>query len=123
MPTPGCGPRWWRRVARTRARGAEADMLVRHAPEYCPQCATPLHGGWVHRRVQVIDVPPPAKAVVTEHLLIARRCGTCQRRVLPPPLLSLRPPEVPVARVGQCRFGPRLLAALAIMRTVERLPL
>jgi len=108
---------------RRRVVAAEVDVRVRHAREACPHCATPLHGGWVHRRVQVIDLPPPAKAVVTEHLLIARRCGTCQRRVLPPPLLSLRPPEVPVARVGQCRFGPRLLAALAIMRTVERLPL
>ena len=105
---------------RRRVVAAAVDVRVRHALEQCPHCATPLRGGWVHRRVQIIDLPPPANAVVTEHLLIARHCRTCHRRVLPPPL---RPPQVPVARVGQCRFGPRLLAALALMRTVERLPL
>jgi transposase len=125
-PRPPGGKRPRRRRAaehnhgRRRVVAAEADVWVRHAPAVCPHCTAPLRGGWVHRRVQVIDLPPPAKAVVTEHLLVARRCGACQRRVLPPPL---HPPQVPVARVGQCRFGPRVLAALAIMRTVERLPL
>ena len=123
-PPGGKRPRKKRAAAhnhgRRRVVAAEVDVRVRHAPEACPHCAAKLHGGWVHRRVQVIDLPPPARAVVTEHLLVARRCATCHRRVLSPPL---QPPQVPVARVGQCRFGPRLLAALAIMRTVERLPL
>jgi hypothetical protein len=103
---------------RQRVPAAQVDVQVCHALEQCPHCATPLGGGWVHRRVQVIDLPPPAAAVVTEHVLIARRCGACHRRVVPP-----APAAPGAARVGRCRFGPRLLAAIAIMRTVERLPL
>jgi len=104
-------------AGRRRVPAAQVQEQVRHAVDACPACGTGLAGGWVHRRVQVIDLPAPAPAVVTEHLLLARQCRGCGRRVLPPP------PGLPAARVGRCRFGPRLLAAVAVMRTVERLPL
>lgn len=99
-----------------RQRAARTDERIEHALEVCPRCGTGLSGGWVHRRVQVIDVPVPQQAWVTEHVLLARHCPVCRCRCLPPP------PALPAGRVGQCRFGPRLLAAIGHMATVERLP-
>lgn len=121
-PRPATKPPRKKRAAahnagRRRAPAAAVQARVRHAVNTCPACGTGLAGGWVHRRVQVVDLPPLAPAVVTEHLLLARQCRGCRRRVLPPP------PGLPAARVGRCRFGPRVLAAVAVMRTVERLPL
>lgn len=101
---------------RGRHRMAEVDEEVRHTVEACPRCGTTLQGGWVHRRVQVIKLPAPTRAQVTEHLFIARRCPQCRRRVLP------SPPALAAGRIGQCRFGPRLLATITTWATVERLP-
>jgi hypothetical protein len=92
------------------------DETIDHAVDACPICGTQLTGGWVHRTVQVIDLPLPLQAQVTEHRLIARQCPVCHRRRLP------RPPALPAQRLGQCRFGPRLVAAIGHMATVERLP-
>lgn len=99
-----------------RQRMDRVDERVRHAVERCPHCGTALHGGWVHRRVQVIELPVQQCAQVIEHDLVARRCPGCRRRVLP------APPGIEDGRVGQCRFGPRLLALVATMASVERLP-
>ncbi len=90
---------------------------VRHAVATCPHCATALAGGWERRRVQVIDLPPPAPVEVTEHVLVTRRCPGCRALVRP------APPGRAAGRIGQRRFGPRLLAAVAVMHTSERLPL
>jgi hypothetical protein len=94
----------------------QVDEQVTHAVDASPRCATTLSGGWVHRRIQMIDLPPPARARVTEHVLRARRCPHCRTRILPPA------PDVSAERVDRCRFGPRLLAAVATMASVERLP-
>jgi transposase len=99
-----------------RQRMSRVDETVEHAAASCPRCGTALTGGWVHRRVQLIDLPAPAPARVTEHQIMARRCPHCRIRVLPP-----TPPVIP-GRVGRCRFGTRLLATVATWFTVERLP-
>lgn len=93
------------------------DEAIDHAVDHCPRCGSPLAGGWVHRTVQVIDLPVQQRAVVTAHRLIARHCPHCRRRVLPPS------PGATVGRIGRRRFGPRLLAAIATMVALERLPL
>jgi transposase len=100
-----------------RQRMAQVDTQEVHAAQICPRCGRHLSGGWVHRRLQVIELPPTQPAIVTEHVLIRRQCPGCQRRVLPPL------PGVTAGRVGRCRFGPRLLAQVATMATVERLPI
>lgn len=105
-----------RRHNHGRQRADRVDERIRHALEQCPRCGTQLVGGWVHRRVQVIELPVQQRAQVIEHELIARRCPACQSRVLP------SPPGLDHGRVGRCRFGPRLLALAATMATVERLP-
>lgn len=93
-----------------------ANRWETHAAEQCPRCGTPLTDGWIQRRVQVIDLPPVAPLEITEHRIIRRQCPACGKRVLPPPV------GVEAGRIGRCRFGPRLIAAIATMGTVERLP-
>lgn len=105
-----------RRHNHGRQRMSRVDQVVEYAPSSCPRCGTALAGGWVHRRVQLIDLPAPTPALVTEHQVMARRCPHCRIRVLPP-----TPPVIP-GRIGRCRFGPRLLATVATWFTVERLP-
>jgi hypothetical protein len=99
-----------------RRRAEEVDRRVRHVVETCPHCGSPLQGGWVHRRVQTIDLPPPPRALVVEHELVARRCPGCRRPVV------AAPPGLEHGRIGRYRFGPRLIALVAVMATVERLP-
>jgi hypothetical protein len=102
---------------RRRAEPAAVTRVVERALDACPHCQDALTGGRAARRVQVIDLPPPRAIEVTEHVLIERRCPGCRRRVRP------APPGESAGRLGQCRFGPRLVAALAIWRTLERLPI
>jgi transposase len=105
-----------RRHNHGRQRMAQADEEVVHALQTCPRCGKRLSGGWVHRRVQVIEIPAPAHAIVTEHLLMRRQCPHCRHRCLPPT------PGLRAGRLGRHRFGPRLVATMASMATVERLP-
>lgn len=100
-----------------RPRSSQIDERIEHAVDACPRCGTPLTGGWVHRRCQVIDLPAPQPARVTEHLVIRRQCTSCGRRVLP------AVPGIAHGRVGRGRFGPRLVATIATMASVERLPI
>ncbi|GAC1521067.1 MAG: IS66-like element ISH10B family transposase [Chloroflexota bacterium] len=106
-----------RRHNHGRQRMERVDETVIHAEESCPRCGHRLVGGWVHRRVQVIELPSPVGAQVIEHLLIRRQCPHCRHRSVP------RVPSLAHHRLGQCRFGPRLVATIATMRTVERLPI
>jgi hypothetical protein len=101
---------------RGRHRASQVDERIDHAVSSCPRCGTQLVGGWVHRTSQVIDLPPQQRAHVTEHRLIARHCPVCRTRVLPAPV------GCAAGRIGRRRFGPRLIATVATMATIERLP-
>lgn len=102
---------------RGRRRMAHATHWETHAATVCPDCGERLEGGWVIRRVQVIDLPPVAPLVVTEHRILRRPCPTCGKQVVPEPV------GLEAGRLGRCRFGPRLVAAVATMHTAERLPI
>jgi transposase len=126
-PTPEIKPATPKREGRKRKKRApehnagrhrmeRANRWMDHAAEQCPHCGEQLSGGWIQRRVQVIDLPPVAPLEITEHRILMRQCPRCGKRVLPPP------PAQEAGRIGRCRFGPRLLAAIAVMATVERLP-
>ena len=93
-----------------------ANRWVDHAAEQCPQCGEHLSAGWIQRRIQVIDLPVVAPLEITEHRIIRRQCPRCGKRVLPKPV------GLEAGRIGRSRFGPRLIAAIATMATVERLP-
>jgi transposase len=126
-PAPESKPAAPRREKRTRKKRApehnrgrlkleRATRWVNHAAEHCPRCGEQLSGGWIVRRVQVIELPPVAPLEITEHRIIRRQCPKCSKRVLPKPV------GLEAGRIGRCRFGPRLIAAIATMATVERLP-
>lgn len=100
-----------------RQRMDRVDETVVHAEETCPRCGHRLTGGWAHRRVQVIELPSPVHAQVTAHVLMRRQCPQCRHRSFP------RVPGLPENRLGLCRFGPRLVATVATMATIERLPI
>jgi len=69
------------RKKRNQSFGRKRDIPteeVRHVLERCPDCGRRLSGGWEHSRRQVIEIPrTPARII--EHVLIARRCGVCQK--------------------------------------------
>lgn len=102
---------------RGRHRASQVDERIECAASSCPQCGSQLVGGWAHDSTQVIDLPVQQRARVVEHVRIARHCPVCRRRVLPPPAGQ------EAGRVGRRRFGPRLIAAVVTMATIERLPL
>ncbi|HEX6507594.1 MAG TPA: hypothetical protein VF221_08185 [Chloroflexota bacterium] len=93
-----------------------ANRWVNHAAERCPQCGEQLSGGWIHRRIQVIDLPVTAPLEITQHRIFRRQCPKCKRWALPKRV------GLEAGRMGCCRFGPRLIAAISVMHTVERLP-
>jgi len=93
----------------------QANHWETHAADTCPRCGTALDGGWIVRRVQVIDLPPVAPLVITQHRMLRRQCSRCGKRVLPKPV------GVEAGRIGRSRFGPRLIAAIGTMAILERL--
>jgi len=102
---------------RGRLKLERANRWQTHALAACPRCGEQVDGGWIMRRVEVIDLPSVAPLEVTEHRILCRQCPKCGQRVIPQPV------GLEAGRVGRCRFGPRLIAAIATMRTVERLPI
>jgi transposase len=95
-------------------RREEPTLTVEHAVKRCPDCGGTLSGGWVHRTRQMIDIPVMTYEV-TEHRMMRRHCGVCQRDHLDSPDLSM---EV----VGTHRLGVRLMSLISCMKTVYRMP-
>ncbi len=81
----------------------------------CPDCGTPLSGGWAHRTREVIDLPR-VPAQVTEHVFIARVCPRCRRNCLPSA-------ELDRAALGKQRLGVNLVSLIATLREEGRLPI
>lgn len=107
-------PRSKRSVNLARRR-APATVQVIHALTICPHCGAPLAGGSVKRTREVIEIAPQP-VMVTEHVVLERCCGTCQRRVTPAiPLDGLV--------VGRSRLGVGLVSLIALLREELRLPL
>lgn len=96
-------------------RRATPTIQVIHAVAVCPHCGAPLAGGAVKRTREVIELAPQP-VVVTEHVLLERCCGTCQRRVTPTVALDR-------LVVGRSRLGIGLLSLIALLREELRLPL
>jgi transposase len=104
-----------RRQAFVRRR-EHPDEIHAHALECCPKCGGKLHGGWVHRRREVIEVLPPRGRVI-EHVVVARRCGRCGRRCLP----TLDPGALGVQ--GKRRFGVSVQSVVALLHGRYRVPM
>lgn len=105
------------RKKRTQSFARKRDTpteTVEHAVDHCPDCGRRLSGGWVHSRRQVIEIPETPIRVI-EHLVIARRCGVCGKRIVPKLDLSGQV-------VGKSRFGVKLMGHIADMATSCRMP-
>ncbi|MGH9059367.1 MAG: IS66 family transposase, partial [Acidimicrobiales bacterium] len=89
--------------------------FARHQYEECPDCGYGLRGGSVWWQRQVVDLPPPAPLVVTEHTVVRRWCPACRQWCAPP-----RPAGV---SLGQGRLGVGIASLVATLRTTLRLPL
>lgn len=102
----------------SRVRGVSTER-VEHAVEQCPHCATPLAGGWVAWRKEVLEIPD-APARVIEHVYLARRCPNraCGARVTPP---AVGAAALGVAS-GRSRLGVHLVSLIATLRAELRLP-
>jgi transposase len=111
------GPRKKRDARHNAGRRREKPtQIVQHALERCPDCGYLLRGHSIARTRQVIDLPPPAPVVVTEHQLLKRYCPVCQRWWTPTP-------DWTGHVLGHGRVGVRLVSLIAYLRTVARLPL
>ena len=87
-----------------------------HELEHCPDCGSRLYRHKVAWRRQVIELPPPQAAEVTEHVVMKRWCAKCEH--WRSPHLDWRG-----VVVGQGRLGIRLVSVIAYLRTTLRLPL
>ncbi len=109
-------PRQKRAPQHNRGRRFEpATEVVIHALDRCPDCQRRLEGHSIARRRQVVDLPPPAPVVVTEHQLLKRYCCHCER---------WHTPQVSFQGqvLGQRRFGVRLTSLIAYLHSSLRLP-
>jgi transposase len=91
-------------------------QTVQHAVAQCPECHTPLVGGWVQRTREVIEIPI-APVEVIDHQYIARVCPLCEKRRVPPVDLA------GVVAGKRHRLGLRLVSVIATLREEGRLPL
>ena len=111
-------PRKRREHGFSRVRSAPTERVV-HAVEACPHCATPLSGGWVAWRKEVLEIPA-APVRVIEQVYLARRCPNraCRARVTPP---AARAAALGVASDRE-RLGVHLVSLIAALRAELRLP-
>ena len=87
---------------------------VKHAVECCPDCGRKLSGGWICGKRQTIEIPQ-TPIEITDHVLIARKCGVCGK---------VHIPKLGIADgvVGKQRVGPRLMSLIATLATGKRMP-
>jgi transposase len=87
---------------------------VEHKLDKCPECQTPLQGGSVHHRREVIEIPV-APAKIVEHVYIGRECPKCQKR-------RVAEVELEGEVFGHCRFGINLMSLITTLKEEGRLP-
>ena len=107
-------PRKHRREAFVRRRETP-DEVRYHAVECCPECGRKLCGGWEHRRRQSIEVLVQTKVV--DHVILARRCGICQKRWLP------KLGDEVIGAQGKRRLGVSVQALVAMLHIGCRVPM
>ncbi len=90
------------------------DEVRYHAPACCPDCGRKLEGGCEHRRRQSIEVE--LRLRVVDHVILARWCGVCRKRVLP----QLGSGEFGVQ--GKRRFGASVQGLVGVLHIAYRVP-
>ncbi len=107
------GKRRRRAQSYTRKREQPTEYQY-HAVETCPDCGRKLKEGWEVGRRQQVEVPQ-IKVRIIEHVLMARYCGICRK---------VHVPKLGAAEgvVGKHRVGPGLMALIAMLSKVCRMP-
>jgi hypothetical protein len=98
-----------------RKRSDQPTQQIVHGVESCPRCACTLVGGWVKRHREVIEIVLPRVEVI-DHVLLERVCPQCGKRAVPKMGSA-------AGIVGQCRFGPRLMAYISALHEEGRMPI
>jgi len=96
-------------------RREKPDEVRYHAAECCPDCGRKLHGGYEHRRRQSLEVVLQLRVV--DHVIVARWCGMCEKRVLP----RLEASELGVQ--GKRRFGASVQGLVVALHIAYRVPI
>lgn len=105
------------RKKRTQSFSRKRDIPtreVRHALQKCPDCGRTLSGGWIVSKRQTIEIPQ-TPIEITDHVLIARKCGVCGK---------VHIPKLGTADgvIGKQRVGPRLMSLIATLAIAKRMP-
>jgi transposase len=97
-----------------RPRASPTEVRT-HAYDTCPTCAYALSGTSIARRREVLDLPPPPPLTVIEFRILKRYCPHCAKWVEPELNLD-------GLVVGHGRVSVQIMALIAWLRTVLRLP-
>lgn len=92
----------------------QPTQTIPHFPSSCSVCGRKLHGGWVHRVREVLELPQAPLSVI-HHQIMARHCGVCDRR-------EVAQVDLSQSVVGQSRLGVRLMSLIAYLDTACRMP-
>ena len=95
-------------------RREEPTHRAEHAMASCPECRTPLRGGRVRGRRQIISIPR-IRARVTEHVVLERTCPKCGQQWVPEP-------DWGALTVGRQRMGNSVQSEVNVLREECRLP-
>ena len=96
-------------------RREQPDEEVAHVVERCPKCGRSLEGGWEHDRRQVIEVVLQHRVI--DHVMWARRCGVCRKRIVP------KPESREMGVQGKRRFGVSVQGLVATLHIGCRVPM
>ena len=91
-------------------------QVIEHRLERCPTCQGRLSGGYLARRRQVVDLPPPPPLEVREHQVFKGWCSYCQA-------WREAPLDLSGQVLGQGRIGVGIASLVAHLRLVVRAPI
>jgi len=93
----------------------DPDDSVDCLPPRCGGCAADLAGApeFSRQRRQVIELPPPPKAKVTEYRVVSLVCPCCA---------GVTVGEAPAGVTGRVQYGPGVKARLVYLRAAQFLP-
>lgn len=94
----------------------DPDSTIECAPALCGACDTDLAGAseFSRQRRQVIELPPPPKARVTEYRVVSLVCPCCG---------VVTAGNAPAGVTGRVQYGPGVKARLVYLRAAQFLPL
>jgi transposase len=93
----------------------DPDATVECPPAQCHGCRADLAGAreFSRQRRQVIELPPPPKAKITEYRVVSLVCPCCA---------AVTAGDAPAGVTGRVQYGPGVKARLVYLRAAQFLP-